>query len=87
MIMSDQNENIPVPLNIGTIRDYLLLIVAIVTAIAGIIFWVQNVDDDRIQRLEHDIEIIQFDIKSIKDNNTEILRVIGRLEGKLDNLK
>ena len=83
--MNKKNENIS--LNIGTIRDYLLLIVAIVTAIAGIIFWVQNVDDDRIQRLERDIEVIQSDIKNIKDNNTEILRVIGRLEGKLDNLK
>jgi len=74
-------------LNIGVIRDYLLLGVAIVTAIAGIIFWVQNVDDDRIQRLEHDIEMIQTDINKIKDNNNEILRIIGRLEGKLDNLK
>jgi len=74
-------------LNIGVVRDYLLLGVAIVTAIAGIIFWVQNVDDDRIQRLEHDIEMIQTDINKIKDNNNEILRIIGRLEGKLDNLK
>jgi len=83
--MSDQNaQGI---LSIGVIRDYLLLGVAIVTAIAGIIFWVQNVDDDRIQRLEHDIEMIQTDINKIKDNNNEILRIIGRLEGKLDNLK
>ena len=83
--MSDQNaQGI---LSIGVIRDYLLLGVAIVTAIAGIIFWVQNVDDDRIQRLEHDIEMIQTDINKIKDKNNEILRIIGRLEGKLDNLK
>jgi uncharacterized membrane protein (DUF106 family) len=64
-----------------------MLIVAIITAIAGIIFWVQNVDKDKIERLENDIELIQADINKIKDNNTEILRVIGRLEGKLDNLK
>ena len=83
--MSDQNAQ--ATLNIGVVRDYLLLGVAIVTAIAGIIFWVQNVDDDRIQRLENDIEIIQADINKIKDNNNEILRIIGRLEGKLDNLK
>lgn len=74
-------------LNIGVVRDYILLAVAIVTAVAGIIFWVQNVDDDRIERVERDIEIIQADIDKIKDNNTEILRVVGRLEGKLDNLK
>jgi len=53
-------------LSISALREYILLIVAIVTAIAGIIFWVQNVDDDKIERLERDI---------------------GRLEGKMDNLK
>ncbi len=80
--MSDQNN-----LNISALREYIMLIVAIITAIAGIIFWVQNVDKDKIERLENDIELIQADINKIKDNNTEILRVIGRLEGKLDNLK
>ena len=74
-------------LSISALREYILLVVAIVTAIAGIIFWVQNVDDDKIERLEHDIEMIQVDINKIKENNTEILRVIGRLEGKMDNLR
>ena len=74
-------------LSISALREYILLVVAIVTAIAGIIFWVQNVDDDKIERLERDIEMIQVDINKIKENNTEILRVIGRLEGKMDNLK
>jgi len=77
------NNNI----NVSALREYILLVVAIITAVAGIIFWVQNVDKDKIERLEHDIELIQADINKIKDNNTEILRVIGRLEGKLDNLK
>ena len=74
-------------LNVSALREYILLVVAIITAIAGIIFWVQNVDKDKIDRLERDIEMIQADIDKIKDNNTEILRVVGRLEGKLDNLK
>ena len=80
--MSDQNN-----INIKTLKEYILLVVAIITAIAGIIFWVQNVDKDRIDRLERDIELIQVDINKIKDNNTEILRDVGRLEGKLDNIK
>ena len=74
-------------LSISALREYILFVVAIVTAIAGIIFWVQNVDDDKIERLERDIEMIQVDINKIKENNTEILRVIGRLEGKMDNLR
>jgi tetrahydromethanopterin S-methyltransferase subunit A len=72
---------------IGIVRDYILLGVAIVTAVAGIIFWIQNVGDDRVERVEHEIELIRVDIDKIKDNNTEILRIIGRLEGKLDNLR
>jgi uncharacterized protein YoxC len=74
-------------LNVSALREYIMLVVAIITAVAGIIFWVQNVDKDRIERVERDIESIQTDIDKIKDNNTEILRVVGRLEGKLDNLK
>ena len=74
-------------LNINAAKEYIMLVVAIITAVAGIIFWVQNVDKDKIERLEHDIEMIQIDINKIKENNTEILRVIGRLEGKMDNLK
>ena len=65
----------------------MILGVAIVSAVAGIIFWVQGSNDEKIVRLEHDIQAIQLDIDKIRDNNTEILRVIGRLEGKLDNLK
>jgi len=80
--MAEENN-----LSVSALREYIMLVVAVVTAIAGIIFWVQNVDDDKIERLERDIEVIQADINKIKDNNTEILRVIGRLEGKLDNLK
>jgi len=72
---------------IGIVRDYILLGVAIVTTVAGIIFWIQNVGDDRVERVEHEIELIRVDIDKIKDNNTEILRIIGRLEGKLDNLR
>jgi uncharacterized protein YoxC len=81
------NENNQNNLDVKALREYILLVVAIITAIAGIIFWVQNVDKDKIDRLERDIELIQADIDKIKDNNTEILRVVGRLEGKLDNLK
>jgi len=69
------------------IREWFTFIIAVIAAVSGIIFWVQNVDKDKIERLERDIESIQVDIDKIKDNNTEILRVVGRLEGKLDNLK
>ena len=81
------NENPGSNINISSFRDYILLGVAIVTTVAGIIFWIQNVGDERIERVEHEIELIRSNIDKIKDNNNEILRIIGRLEGKLDNLK
>jgi len=81
------NENSGSNINISSLRDYILLGVAIVTTVAGIIFWIQNVGDERIERVEHEIELIRSNIDKIKDNNNEILRIIGRLEGKLDNLK
>ena len=74
-------------LSLKDLKDYILVAMAIISAIAGIIFWVQSSNDEKISRLDRDIEMIQVDIDKIKDNNTEILRVIGRLEGKLDNLK
>jgi len=74
-------------LSLKDLKDYILLSMAVISAIAGIIFWVQSSNDEKISRLDRDIEVIQVDINKIKDNNTEILRVIGRLEGKLDNLK
>jgi len=80
-------SNGDIKISLSGLRDYILLGVAVISAIAGIIFWVQGSDDEKIARLEHDIELIQMDIDKIRDNNTEILRVIGRLEGKLDNLK
>ena len=80
-------SNGDVKISLSGLRDYILLGVAVISAIAGIIFWVQGSNDEKIARLEHDIELIQMDIDKIRDNNTEILRVIGRLEGKLDNLK
>jgi len=81
------NENSGSNINVSSLRDYILLGVAIVTTVAGIIFWIQNVGDERIERVEHEIELIRSNIDKIKDNNNEILRIIGRLEGKLDNLK
>lgn len=82
--MTEEEGNM---LSIKALKDYILLSIAIISAIAGIIFWVQSSNDEKISRLDRDIEVIHADINKIKDNNTEILRVVGRLEGKLDNLK
>tara|TARA_R100000988_G_C3959788_1_gene145553 strand:+ start:450 stop:683 length:234 start_codon:yes stop_codon:yes gene_type:complete len=76
--MSDSNTNI------GTIKDWFTFIVAVVACVAGVIFWVQTTNDPKFSKIESDIQTLQSEIKNIRDNNNEILRVVGRLEGKLD---
>ena len=60
-------------------------VVAVIACVAGVIFWVQSSNNPRFEKLEEEITILRQDIKSIRVNNSEILRIVGRLEGKLDN--
>tara|TARA_R100001244_G_scaffold132045_1_gene106685 strand:- start:43 stop:276 length:234 start_codon:yes stop_codon:yes gene_type:complete len=72
-------------INIKSLKDAVLFVIAIITCIAGVIFWVQNASDEKIERIEKDIANIQSDVKDLQRNTNEILRVVGRLEGKLGN--
>ena len=72
-------------INIKSLKDTILFVIAIITCIAGVIFWVQNASDEKIERIEKDIANIQSDVKDLQRNTNEILRVVGRLEGKLGN--
>ena len=38
-----------------------------------------------IEKLEKEITILRQDIQNIRDDNSKILRIVGRLEGKLEN--
>tara|TARA_R100000005_G_C4865383_1_gene124604 strand:+ start:361 stop:591 length:231 start_codon:yes stop_codon:yes gene_type:complete len=71
--------------NIEKVKDWFVFIVAVVTCVAGVIFWVQSSNNPRFEKLEQEINILRQDIKNIRDNNSEILRIVGRLEGKLEN--
>ena len=57
--------------------------IAIVAAIASIIFWVQSADDGRIQHIEDEVKELKADMKEINKQNSEILRLIGRIEGAM----
>ena len=65
------------------LKDVATFVIAIITCIAGVIFWVQSANDDKISHLEHEIAQIRIDVKDLEKNTTEILRVVGRLEGRL----
>ena len=71
-------------INLEKVKEAFVLLVAIVTCIAGVIFWVQHSSDDRIGRLETVILELRRDINKIESDSREILRIVGRLEGLID---
>ena len=73
------------PVSLKSVKDAILFVVAIITCIAGVIFWVQTASDEKIERIERDITTIQSDVKDLQRNTNEILRLVGRLEGKIGN--
>ena len=71
--------------NIEKIKDWFVFIVAVVTCVAGVIFWIQSSNDPKFEKLESQINVLRQDINNIREHNSEILRIVGRLEGKLEN--
>ena len=69
---------------IQKIKDWFTFIVAVVACVAGVIFWIQQVNDGKFAQIERDIANLQADIDKIETNNNKILRIVGRLEGKID---
>tara|TARA_Y100001937_G_scaffold123688_1_gene186965 strand:+ start:255 stop:482 length:228 start_codon:yes stop_codon:yes gene_type:complete len=69
--------------NIQTIKDWFTFMVAVVACVSATIFWIQNANDAEVSRIDTKIEKLQEEIDKIRQNNNEILRIIGRLEGKI----
>ena len=70
--------------NVSQVKEWTTFAIAIVAAIASIIFWVQSADDDRIQHIEDEVKELKVDMKEINKQNSEILRLIGRIEGAMN---
>ena len=71
--------------DISGFKDWITFIGAVIACVAGVILWVQSTDDLRFEKIEKEITILRQDIKNIRKNNSEILRIVGRLEGRLEN--
>jgi uncharacterized membrane protein (DUF106 family) len=69
--------------NVSQAKEWVTFAIAIVAAIASIIFWVQSADDERIQYIEDEVKELKVDMKEINKQNSEILRLIGRIEGAM----
>ena len=61
--------------NLQTIKDWFTLMVAIIVTIAGVIFWVQSINDPKFQKIEQEMKILRDDINQIRLDNNEILRL------------
>lgn len=69
--------------NLNQFKEWFTFAVSVVVAIAGVIFWVQSVGDDRINRIETEVKELKSDMKEITKQNSKILRLIGRIEGSM----
>ena len=70
--------------NLSQVKDWVTFTIAIMAGVASVIFWVQTADNERIERIEEEIYEVKQDMKEITKQNSEILRLIGRIEGALD---
>ena len=66
------------PVVLNNFKEWLTFFAAVIACVAGVIFWVQSSSDPRFEKIEKEITILRQDI-------SEILRIVGRLEGKLEN--
>ena len=72
-------------INFNGIKDWVTFIAAVIACVAATIFWIQTSHDSELARIHAKIDKVQEEIDKIRDNNNEILRIIGRLEGKIDS--
>jgi len=70
-------------ISVQALKEWITLIISIVACIAGVIFWVQSASDAKFDRMQAQIETLKKDMDQIESDNDKILRVIGRLEGRL----
>tara|TARA_R110002020_G_scaffold243800_1_gene457401 strand:- start:635 stop:871 length:237 start_codon:yes stop_codon:yes gene_type:complete len=73
------------PSTLEKVKDWITLSVAVVTCIVGIVFWVQSASNSKFERVEQQITELKAEINQIRQDNNRILRVVGRLEGRLSN--
>tara|TARA_R110002073_G_scaffold283564_6_gene447820 strand:+ start:35 stop:304 length:270 start_codon:yes stop_codon:yes gene_type:complete len=68
---------------ITSVKDWFTFVVAVITCVAGVIFWVQSSSNHKFDTVEKEISQLKEEITKIREDNSKILRVVGRLEGQL----
>ena len=83
--MSDSSNNNKNSISLQSLKEWITLIIAVIACVAGVIFWVQSASDAKFERVQTQIDSLEKDMDQIESDNDKILRVIGRLEGRLSN--
>ena len=71
-------------IDLQAFKDWFTVIVTAVATIVGIILWIQSINDPKFLEIEKEMQLLRQEVVKIRDNNNEILRIVGRLEGKLE---
>lgn len=77
--------------NISTLKPYAVLFMTLISAIVSSIFWVQSYGEDHYypldsgKHIEEEQREIKDDIEKIRDQNIEMLLMLGRIEGAISN--
>ena len=69
--------------SLQVIKDWFTFAVAVIATVAGVIFWVQTINDDKIDLINQRIMSLEQEIEKIELSNNKILRIVGRLEGRI----
>ena len=67
------------------IKEWITFTIAVIAAVGGIIFWVQNASNAKVEHIEREVIILKSDLNAIHVQNGEILRAIGHLEGIIES--
>lgn len=69
------------------VKDVIMLTLAVVSCIAGFIFWVQSSVDSKTEAVRSEtkaeLKLMQKDIDKLEENTSKILVTLGRMEGYL----
>jgi len=71
-------------ISVQSLKEWATLIASVIACVAGVIFWVQTASDAEFERMQVQIDSLKNDMNQIERDNDKILRVIGRLEGRLN---
>jgi len=82
-----KDEDVTMTGIVKTFREWFAFAIAIVVAVSGIIFWVQNASAEKFEHLDKEIGALRGDMKGIQNQNADILRLVGQLEGKIEGLQ